>query len=317
MEKDLDGYLKKLQEMLINKTYKTSEYETFVKQDGIKERVIYKLPYFPDRICQWAIMQVLEPIITRQFVKNTYSAIPNRGIHQCLNDVNKALRKDRQGTTYCLKMDINKYYPSISHGILKSKFRRIIKDDNVLWLLDEIIDSTNEDGGIPIGNYLSQYCGNFYLSELDHWLKEVKHLKYVYRYMDDIIVLHNSKEYLHDLRNGISKFLKSHLTLGLKRNWQIFPIDSRGIDFVGYRLFHDFILLRKRTCSVMKHKLTTLLNKVSKGLMMNYSEFCMVNSYLGWLIHCDSYRLRFKYFTPLKPYLQDYYTNVIKKGVIA
>ena len=70
-------------------------------------------------------------------------------------------------------------------------------------MLDEIIDSTPGDTGIPIGNYISQYSGNFYLSEFDHWIKEVKHIKYYFRYMDDIVFLHESKEYMHKLRKEI------------------------------------------------------------------------------------------------------------------
>lgn len=132
VEKDLEGHLRQLQESLLNKTYKTSEYETFTKQDGAKKRLIYKLPYFPDRICQWAIMQVIEPILMKQFVKHTYSAIPGRGIHSCLADVCHDMRSDVNGTKFCLKFDFKHYYPSINHDILKRKFRRIIKDKNVL-----------------------------------------------------------------------------------------------------------------------------------------------------------------------------------------
>jgi len=88
---DEERYLKELQDMLINKTYQTSEYKTFLKTDGRKTREIYKLPYFPDRICQWAILLVIEPILLRNFTKNTYSAIPDRGIHGALYDMKNAV----------------------------------------------------------------------------------------------------------------------------------------------------------------------------------------------------------------------------------
>ncbi|MDD2496198.1 MAG: RNA-directed DNA polymerase, partial [Tissierellia bacterium] len=197
----IDYYLLKLQKMLINKTYKTSEYEIFLKNDGIKRREIYKLPYFPDRICQWAILQIIEPYLTRTFTHDTYSAIPNRGIHLALQKIKKDIYLNSDKDLYCLKIDARKYYPSINHNILKSKYRKLFKDKDLLWLLDEIIDSTEGNTGIPIGNYLSQYSGNFYFSSFDHWIKEEKQVKYYYRYMDDIVLINEDKNKLKSLLN--------------------------------------------------------------------------------------------------------------------
>ena len=202
VDADPEHYLKLLQEMLINKTYKTSDYQTFIKHDSGKDREIFKLPYFPDRICQWAIMQIIEPILLNNFTTDTYSAIPGRGIHLCLNKLNQALQHDVPASQYCLKLDGKKFYPSINHDILKKKYRRLFKDQDLLWLIDEIIDSTEGEKGIPIGNYLSQYSGNFYFSEFDHWIKEVKRVKHYFRYMDDIVILGRSKEELHQLKKG-------------------------------------------------------------------------------------------------------------------
>jgi RNA-directed DNA polymerase len=310
-------YLTKLQEMLINKTYQTSEYETFIKKDSGKEREIFKLPYFPDRICQWAIMQVIEPYLLRNFTKDTYSAIPGRGIHQCLNRLKYALNHDVPESQYCLKLDCKKFYPSINHTILKEKYRRLFKDDDLLWLLDEIIDSTPGDTGIPIGNYISQYSGNFYLSEFDHWIKEVKKVKYYFRYMDDIVILGRSKEELHQLKREIEEYLWVKLKLKIKENWQVFPTYVRGIDFVGYRVFMNYSLLRKSTCKQFKRKMTALNKKRIEGKQLNYSEWCSINSYKGWLIHCNSYRLSEKYIKPIQQFADDYYLqNIYKKGGI-
>lgn len=310
-------YLTKLQEMLINKTYQTSEYETFIEKDSGKEREIFKLPYFPDRICQWAIMQVIEPYLLRNFTKDTYSAIPGRGIHQCLNRLKYALNHDVPESQYCLKLDCKKFYPSINHTILKEKYRRLFKDDDLLWLLDEIIDSTPGDTGIPIGNYISQYSGNFYLSEFDHWIKEVKKVKYYFRYMDDIVILGRNKEELHQLKREIEEYLWVKLKLKIKENWQVFPSYVRGIDFVGYRVFMNYSLLRKSTCKQFKRKMTALNKKRIEGKQLNYSEWCSINSYKGWLIHCNSYRLSEKYIKPIQQFADDYYLqNIYKKGGI-
>ena len=314
VDENPDYYLEKLQKMLMDKTYQTSEYETFIKRDSGKEREIFKLPYFPDRICQWAIMLVIEPFLIKHFTADTYSAIPGRGTHLCLSRMKEAIKKDPQGTRYCLKLDVSKYYPSINHDILKQKYRRKFKDPDLLWLLDEIIDSTEGNKGIPIGNYLSQYSGNFYLSQFDHWIKEVKQIKYYYRYMDDIVILGDNKADLHKIHSEISVFLKKELDLKVKDNWQVFPTFVRGVDFIGYRTFEDFVLLRKSIAKEYKRKMIRILRKVETGQLMSERDWASFNSYKGWLKHCNSYRLYQKYSAPLQEHSDYYYTYYIKGG---
>lgn len=315
VDENPEYYLGVLQEMLIDKTYHTSKYETFIKKDSGKEREIYKLPYFPDRICQWAILQIIEPILLKNLTKDTYSAIPGRGIHSCLNRLTNSVHHDVPESQYCLKLDGKKYYPSINHSILKSKYRVLFKDADLLWLLDEIIDSTPGETGIPIGNYLSQYSGNFYFSEFDHWIKEVKRVKYYFRYMDDIVILGSNKEELHQLKDEIDEYFKKKLKLKIKENWQVFPTFVRGIDFVGYRTFLNYRLLRKSTCKQFKKKMIAIDKKQIEGLELNHSEWCSINSYKGWLIHCDSYRLSKKYIEPIQEFSNNYYLeNIYKKG---
>ena len=313
VDENPEYYLTLLQEQLVNKTYHTSEYETFIKNDNGKEREIYKLPYFPDRICQWAIIQVIEPILIKRLTINTYSAIPKRGIHFGLKRLKNDLRKDPEGCKYCLKLDIKKYYPSINHTILKEQYSKLFKDRDLLWLLYEIIDSTNGDTGIPIGNYLSQYSGNFYLSSFDHWIKESKNVVYYHRYMDDIVILKSTKSELQQLKNEIENYLSDNLKLSIKDNWQVFPTNTRGIDFLGYRIFIKFILLRNSICKRFKIKMNKIEYKISNGVMMNYSEWCSVNSYKGWIIHCNAFRLYQKYIIPLLPYTDFYYKTFIKE----
>lgn len=343
VEADLDHYLKELQEMLQNHTFRTSAYVTFTKRDSRKDRIIYKLPFYPDRIVQWAVLQVIEPQLLAYFTDDTYSAIPNKGIHAAFKKLRKDVDEHSDEMLYCCKIDCKKFYPSIDHDILKAKYRKKYKDPELLMLIDEIIDSistcpandeniafyagqrkeirtvTNDDGqdyilgvGIPIGNYFSQYDGNYYLSEFDHWMKETKHIKFYYRYMDDICIFAKTKEELHTILQEVEKYLKDNLNLRLKGNYQIFPSFIRGVDFVGYRIFKGFTLLRKTTCQQMKQKMMKLIAKVQKGQEMNYSEWCSINSYKGWLKHCDSFRLTQKYIAPLQQYADDYYTKHIK-----
>lgn len=142
-----------------------------------------------------------------------------------------------------------------------------------IYLLEEDIDP---ETGIPIGNYLSQYSGNYYFSSFDHWLKEQKHVKHYYRYMDDIVIFGRTKEELLSLLKEIQQYFRTELKLNVKGNWQIFPTYIRGVDFLGYRTFYKYTLLRKSTCQEMKKKMTAIRNKVEAGNMMNYSEWCSI-----------------------------------------
>lgn len=139
-EKDIEGNLHQLYNELVNEAYRTSEYKVFTIYDP-KEREISSLP-FRDRIVHHAIMNVMEPIWTSVFIRQTYSCIKGRGIHDVLNHLKRDL-KDVENTRYCLKIDIRKFYPSIDHDILKSIIRKKIKDARLLKLLDEIIDHGN------------------------------------------------------------------------------------------------------------------------------------------------------------------------------
>jgi hypothetical protein len=276
IESNPDKYVHDLQQMLLNKTFKTSNYETLQKVSGGKIREIHKLPFYPDRIVHHCIVQVAQDIWIKSLIRDTYSTIPGRGIHDGVRRVKSAM-KDVDNTKYCLKIDINKYYPSVDHNVLKKIVRMKIKDADFLYVLDDIIDSAP---GIPIGNYVSQWFGNLYLSYFDHYCKEILRCKYYYRYCDDVVILDSNKEILRDKLVKITAYLDQQLNLKVKSNHQIFPVDSRGIDFLGYRFFHGFTLVRKRIVKMMKRKL-----KNPKS----------IPSYWGWLKHADAYRLTIKY----------------------
>ncbi len=271
-----------LQKMLREGTYKTSPYSTFIIKDP-KERVISRLPYFPDRIAHHAIMNIMEPIWVNTFIHSSYACIKGRGIHAGVRDVKKAL-KDVEGTKYCLSWDIKKFYPSIDNDIMKQKIRKKIGDARLLAVLDEIIDSAE---GLPIGNYLSQYLANVLLNDFDHWLKEEKKVKYYFRYADDGRIFANSKEYLHRLRKEIEIYLRDELHLTMKGNYQVFPVDARGVDFLGYVFYHTHTRLRKGT----KQRIMRKLSRYNAQGLSVADIHCALGSYSGWLKYCDSKHL--------------------------
>ena len=271
-----------LHELLESGSFNNSKYHVFKRKCSRKIRLISRLPFYPDRIVHHAVVRVLEPIFMSMFIDQTYSTIPGRGVHLAVSHIKKSLLK-KEDTRYCLKIDINKYYPSINHDILLSQIKRKIKDRRTLALIEEIIRSAP---GVPIGNLISQWFGNIYTAGFDRFVKETLKCKYYYRYCDDMIFLSSNKETLRSWLYMIRKYLYDELKLSIKGNYQIFLIDKRGIDFLGYRFFPGYTLVRKSIITSMKRKL--------------HKERSMA-SYYGWLIHADSFRLRQKYFKD-KPY---------------
>jgi len=221
------------------------------------------------------VMNVLEPVFMSVFTADTYSCIKGRGIHAAAYAVRSAL-KDLQGTQFCLKLDIRKFYPNVDHEVLKALLRKKIKDQDLLWLLDGIIDSAY---GLPIGNYLSQYFANFYLAYFDHWIKEDIRVKYYFRYADDLVILSDDKPYLHNLLAKIKIYLQDNLKLSVKNNYQVFPVNARGIDFVGYVFYHTHTRLRK-----------TIKQNFARMIAKNRNA-ASIASYNGWAKHCDSKNL--------------------------
>jgi len=275
-------YIDKLHHILKSEQFINSDYVVFKRFTGHKEREIYKLPFFPDRIVHHCIVQIMQPIWISILIRNTFSTIPYRGIHDGVNRIKHSL-KDKQETKYCLKMDVKKYYPSIDHDILKSILRRKIKDKKLINLMNIIIDSAP---GIPIGNYISQWFGNIYLAYFDHFVKENLKVKYYFRYADDLVIFDRSKQHLSSIKTAIEQYLNNNLNLKLKENYQIFPIDIRGVDFLGYRFFHDYTLIRK-----------SIVNNFKRKIKNRRANKHIDSAYWGWFKHADTYRLTNKYFT--------------------
>ncbi len=285
-----------LHDTLKRRAFKNSEYSTFTIFEP-KERLIFRLPYYPDRILHHAIMNVLEPIWVGVFTTDTYSCIKGRGIHGVMRGVKRAM-KDNEKSRYCLKLDVRKFYPSIDHDILKTIIRRKIKCKDTLRLLDTIIDSAE---GVPIGNYLSQYLANLFLTYFDHWIKEEKKIRYYFRYADDMVFLSDSKEELHGLLADIKSYLSS-LNLSLKGNEQVFPIaynredkHGRGLDFVGFVFYRNQTLIRKGIKKTFCRKTAKLNRRNDLDAKAYKQEVC---SWLGWAKYSDSKNLLKKTIKP-------------------
>lgn len=283
------GYIETMQyvwELLSDEQFTPSKYTEKTINDG-KERHLKIAPLIPDRIVHHCLVDVLEEYLQRLFIANTYACVRGRGIHKCLQDLNRALQRDKRGTRYCLKIDIRHYYDNIDHEVLKRIIAKSVGDKRLLRLIYLIIDST-EGKGIPIGFLTSQHFANWYLTPFDHWIKEAMRVRYYYRYMDDIVVLGRTKTELHELLEAMRRYLGEELLLEIKPNWQIFPVDARSIDFVGYKSNHYNVLVRASILKRYWRKLHKLQrnSKQCGGITFEQAVHELASHY-GWLQHCD------------------------------
>lgn len=261
--KNIEGNIKKIQELLLSGLYTTSKY-TEGKVYIPKERTIYKLPFAPDRIVQHALLQVIIPIWDKLLIYDCYACRKNKGVHKASLRVSKFLPKYK----YYLKTDISKFYPSINHNILYNIICKKIKCRNTLKLIHNIIYSFPGGYNVPIGNYTSQWFGNLYLNELDQYINHKYNKIFYIRYSDDILVLCNDKRLLNDIRKDMNNFIKS-LQLTFSK-WNI-SHTSLGVDFVGYKHFYNKVILRKQTLRIITKRFR---NKISKQ---------SIASTIGWL----------------------------------
>ena len=284
VEAERESYLAELQYMLKSHSFTTSGYKTKYIYEP-KKRLISVLPFYPDRIVQHAIMLVMEPIWDRMMIYDSYACRKGKGQHKASNRCREhAIRYE-----YCMQFDISKFYPSIPHKQLKEVIRRKVKDKELLWLLDDIIDSADGDVGVPIGNYVSQWFGNLYLDRLDTYVKQELGVSAYLRYCDDFLVFSDDKEWLKHIGDAVERFCKEKLLLRLSRKnlfhtWQ-------GIDFVGYRHFRSGkVLVRKRTAKRIMRKLKSLGKHIEK--CNREKARSVVASAKGWLIHANTYNMR-------------------------
>ena len=323
-DKNREKNLAALHEALVSKTYRTSDYEVFAVFEP-KERIIYRLPYYPDRIVHHAIMNILEPIWVKTFTYNTYSCVKGRGIEGCARRVSAIIKEFEGRPLYCLKIDIRKYYPSIRHSVLKAQVRKKIKDQDLLWLLDEIICSVamdevghplegiikedEETHGLPIGNYLSQYLANLCLCYFMHYVNEnmaedvrktlgltEKPKIECTEYADDIVFYADNKKVLHKVMEIAKAQIEDGLELKVKDNWQIFPIaenvqdkHGRALDYVGYKFYRQQKLMRKSIKKNFCRKVARLNRKAEHMGDNAYKQ--EIASWLGWAQHSNSKHL--------------------------
>lgn len=305
--------LKEIRDSVYDGTYTIDKYYIFYVYEP-KKRMIMSIK-FKHRVVQWAIYRVINPMLIKGYIKDSYGCIPERGpltamfrLKYWLEQVN---RKDEQW--YYLKLDISKYFYRISHRILKKILAKKIKDQRLLKLLESIIDCKHTpfgltpgrspgevpleerlfDVGMPIGNLLSQVFANVYLDALDQFCKRELQIHCYVRYMDDVIILSSSKAQLQEWKARIASFLETELELQLNNKTCIRPI-NQGIEFVGYRVWPDKVVLRKKTTLHIKRVLKAKKEAYRVKEISFKQATDTLQSYLGMMKYCDCDALKEK-----------------------
>lgn len=222
---NLEDEIKNVQEMLESGTFRPSRHTAvrINERNYMKERTIVKPNFKYEQVIHHIVVQAMRQGIESGMYRYVLGSIPGRGQHMGAKQITKWLRSDALNTKYVLKMDIRHFFESIDHDILKAWLKRKFRDGNIIELLYMIIDANEK--GLPLGFYTSQWFANFLLQPLDHYIKEELHVKYMTRYMDDIVCFGRNKKELHKVRLAISEYLEKELHLELKGNWQIFRFE--------------------------------------------------------------------------------------------
>lgn len=310
---ELESNLLEIQNELMNKTYTVGPYHSFYVTEPKLRLVMAQ--QFRDRIVNWAIYRQLYPFYDKLFINDSYACRIGKGALKAADRLQYWLRAaDRKPNRwYYLKFDISKYFYRVDHCVLMEILTHRIRDSDMLWLLDKIINSetrkfglpsgispencTKEmwlsDVGMPIGNLSSQLFANVYLNELDQFIKhELKAKKYA-RYMDDGVILSDSKTQLAEYLKGISLFLSEKLHLNLNSKTCIAPCD-RGVEFVGYKIWATHRILKRQTARRMIRHAKNMRDLKLSGLVTDAHLRGYIASTKGTLQHCDSMGLQTK-----------------------
>lgn len=271
--------------------------------DGIQRKKRYIIvPSFDEQVIHHMVVNVLQPIFLHGMYEHSYGSIPKRGAHKGKKAIAKWIRHDGKNCKYVLKMDIRKYFDSIPHDIYLAKLRRIIKDEHFMQVLEEITDVIPQ--GLPLGFYTSQWTANWYLQELDHYIKNNLRAKHYMRYMDDMVIFGANKKRLHKMREQISIYLTEHLGLTMKGNWQVYRFNYgnkyRFLDFMGFRFYRTRVTLRR---SILL-KATRKARRIHDADKITIYAARQMLSYLGWIKHTDTYGYYIREIKPLVNYQQ-------------
>jgi RNA-directed DNA polymerase len=327
---DLFNNIRNLSESLINKTYKPSRSICFYFEKPKLREVI--AAHFKDRIVHRLLVESLESIYEKSFISDSYACRKGKGTYACVERYREFIKSGTQNgkaPLYYIQMDIKGYFFNIDKEILLNILKKKVKNEELTFLLDTVIrhDPTigaifrgkipkpntlpphktlfheNKQKGLPIGNLTCQFFANLYLNEMDQFIKRNLGIKKYLRYMDDFVVISDSKEELILWKKKIIQFLREKLELDLKDS-SVVPISVyKGIDFLGYYIKPSHTLVRHRVVKNLNKKVYEFLEICKENSKLSLHPVLpkesnaiqnSLNSYLGHLKKANSFRLLHK-----------------------
>ena len=296
-EKNLIENLNQLQIELLFHSYTPRLLETFILREP-RTRKISK-SHFRDRIVHHVLCNIIEPSFERMFIYDSYANRVGKGTLKAIQrfgHFQKKLSRNNSSPVFILKSDIRHYFDEVDHSILLKILRKRINDPKVLWLIQKILSnySTISGKGMPLGNLTSQFFANVYLNELDQFVKHKLKAKYYIRYVDDFVILHNSREKLFDWKQEIDKFLQEKLLLELHPEKTKIVSAVNGVNFLGLKIFPYYKIMKKRNIHSFQRKLKRLCEKYDNGEIIYDTIYDFLEGWIAYANNANTYNLRKK-----------------------
>lgn len=281
--------------MLVGKNFEFNKHIECDRYDphSKKTRHLMMPRYYPDHIIHWCYVQMMMPLFRRGMYQHTYGSIPGRGPGRARRQVRAWIDKDTHNTQYVMEADIRKFYESIPQDKLIASVRRVCADKDAMWLTEKIIHSV--PSGLPIGDYFSPWLGNFYLQGLDHYIKEVCHVKYYIRYMDNLLLFSESKEHLQRTMGMVTEYIHG-LGLSFNSSRQVYPLEPRGVDFLGVVFHKDYSKMRARNFLAFTRQARVLRGRVDSGEEISLHEAMSIGCRVEVVKRGNCYNILNKYF---------------------
>jgi RNA-directed DNA polymerase len=295
-ETNLKENLQQLRNELVMQTYQPRPLKTFILRDP-KTRKISKSD-FRDRVIHHAICNLIESVFDKRFIHDSFANRLGKGTLNAIKRFDHFKRKVSKNNTircYVLKADIKSYFDTVNHDILMKLLSKRIHDGRLMWLIRTILDNHHgkeSNKGMPLGNLTSQFFANVYLNELDQYVKHKLRARYYIRYVDNFVVLHQSRKLLEEYKSKIDLFLKENLNLTLHPDKSKILILEKGISFLGFRIFPYHRLLVKKNMRKFERKLEQvkqdyLNEKVDREKVIERFE-----GWLAYATHANTYKYR-------------------------
>ena len=300
-ESELRKNLKCLQDDLITKNYAPYPLKKFIIKDP-KTRTIHAST-FRDRIIHHAIINIIRPIYEKIFIYDSFASRKNKGTHNAINRFESFIKKissngkliknsfnNNSIQGYVLKADFKHYFDSVNHEVLIRILRKKIGDEDLISLIKIVLNNFEISKGIgmPLGNYTSQFFANVYLNELDYYVKHILRVKYYIRYVDDFVILHKNKKRLKYFLKHINSFIPCLKIKLHPEKTEIYALRN-GINFLGYRVFYHYKLLRKRNIRYFMKKLEKNVSLYNNKEITKEQFESRINGWFGYAKFGDTF----------------------------